>query len=82
MSLEEIFNSKEIDNYLMSHLENSFHSDFISKRKINIHVDEKEMPFILELLNDENKKIENPIKINFEYSPEINVQIDTISYFL
>jgi hypothetical protein len=28
-----------------------------------------------------NKKFENPIKINFDYSPEINTQIDTISYF-
>ncbi len=56
MILKDIFNSKEIDNYLVAHWKNIFHSDFIAKRKIHNNVDEKEMPFIIELLNDENKK--------------------------
>ncbi|MGB0869641.1 MAG: hypothetical protein ACPGSD_08580 [Flavobacteriales bacterium] len=40
----------------MSHLNQEFHTEFISLRMMNSEVSENDIPFILELLNDINKK--------------------------
>ena len=56
MTLEEIFKKRSSENYLMSYLNGDFHDEFIVKRSISATISDHEIPFILDLLADDNKK--------------------------